>query len=603
MKIFVSYSRRDASDFAEKISETLEDEHSVFTDVSNIQVGEDWSNTIEDNIASCDIFILIVTFAALKSKEVEKEILQAQNKNKKIIPCFYSGIKGNELKWGIGKLQGIEFANENQLARNIYGKIKHLVQLQSKLDTTIQGTAEPVKESKQDRIKNTEVPTEEEIKPEVPKAEVQPKIESPVVPHAKSPRVEQKYRLSSKRTVVLVVAIGAIIAAIFSVYASLYPPQPANQTTPEMNNSAPIALDQSLTTGMNKPVNIILKTRDKDSNDNLTATVVYPPVHGELGNIDQADGSVTYTPTSGFTGNDQFTFKVNDGKEDSNYGKVDIYTTPPQPTTNIEPQQYSFIRTWGSPGSGEGQFNVPNGISVDSAGNVYVADFYNNRIQKFTSDGKFITKWGSEGSGKGQFNGPTGVDVDSAGNVYVADWDNNRIQEFTSDGKFILQWGSYAWGTGKGQFANPRDVAVDSSGNVYVADWTSSLIQKFTSDGKFILQWGSPGTGSGEGEFDGPTGVAVDPSGNVYVADYDNNRIQKFTSDGKFISQWGSSGSGEGQLIGPVSTAVDPSSDLYVAERGNNRIQVFGQVSIEGNNVASSNKIMLNGTTGQTQAQ
>jgi hypothetical protein len=108
VKIFVSYSRRDANDFAAKISETLEDEHSVFTDVSNIQVGEDWSNTIEDNIASCDIFLLIVTFASLKSKEVEKEVLQAQDKNKRIIPCFYSGIKGNELKWGIGKLQGIE---------------------------------------------------------------------------------------------------------------------------------------------------------------------------------------------------------------------------------------------------------------------------------------------------------------------------------------------------------------------------------------------------------------------------------------------------------------------------------------------------------------
>ena len=103
MKIFVSYSRRDASDFAEKISETLEDEHSIFTDINNIQIGDLWSNTIEDNIASCDIFLVIVTFAALKSSEVEKEVLQARNRNKKIIPCFYGRVKRNELKWGLGR--------------------------------------------------------------------------------------------------------------------------------------------------------------------------------------------------------------------------------------------------------------------------------------------------------------------------------------------------------------------------------------------------------------------------------------------------------------------------------------------------------------------
>ena len=105
MKIFVSYSRRDASDFAKQISETLMDEHNVFTDINNIQVGDIWSNTIENNITSCDIFVVIVTFAALKSSEVEKEVLKAQKKNKKIIPCFYGRVKRNELKWGLGKLK------------------------------------------------------------------------------------------------------------------------------------------------------------------------------------------------------------------------------------------------------------------------------------------------------------------------------------------------------------------------------------------------------------------------------------------------------------------------------------------------------------------
>ena len=223
MKIFISYSRRDANDFAEKISETLQDEHSVFTDVSNIQVGDDWSNAIEDNITSCDIFLLIVTFAALKSKEVEKEVLQAQNKNKKIIPCFYRGIKESELKWEIGKLQGIEFANENQLARNIYYKVQHFkVNLQSKLETTIQAKVEPAIGSKKEEVKETEILKVEEIKSEAINAEAQPRIESPIVPHAKLRKVEEKYKFTSKRTVVLVIAIGSIVAAILSVYVSQY---------------------------------------------------------------------------------------------------------------------------------------------------------------------------------------------------------------------------------------------------------------------------------------------------------------------------------------------------------------------------------------------
>jgi len=254
VKIFVSYSRRDASDFAEKISETLEDEHSIFTDINNIQIGDLWSNTIEDNIASCDIFLVIVTFAALKSSEVEKEVLQARNRNKKIIPCFYGRVKRNELKWGLGGLQGIEFTNKNELAREIYWRIYQYQNkgqpksdaaiqetaepaIQETAEPAIQETAEPAIESKQDNIKNTKVPKVEEIKPEVVKAEVQPKIESPVVPHAKSPRVEQKYRLSSKRTVVLVVAIGAIIADILSVYVSVYLPTQVKvnvTTTPQI---------------------------------------------------------------------------------------------------------------------------------------------------------------------------------------------------------------------------------------------------------------------------------------------------------------------------------------------------------------------------------
>ena len=91
----------------------------------------------------------------------------------------------------------------------------------------------------------------------------------------------------------------------------------------------------------------------------------------------------------------------------------------------------TFVTTWGSSGTGDGQFNAPLGVATDGNGNVYVADTNNNRIQKFTSTGTFLTTWGSFSySGNGQFNGPFGVATDGNGNVYVADEGNSRIQKF-----------------------------------------------------------------------------------------------------------------------------------------------------------------------------
>jgi TIR domain len=87
VKIFVSYSRGDAGDFAEQIHKDLENEHDIFTDVNSIKKGFTWSTIIEDNIPNCDLFVILITNAALKSHEIEKEVLIAQNRGKMIIPC------------------------------------------------------------------------------------------------------------------------------------------------------------------------------------------------------------------------------------------------------------------------------------------------------------------------------------------------------------------------------------------------------------------------------------------------------------------------------------------------------------------------------------
>ncbi|MBI2264669.1 MAG: IPT/TIG domain-containing protein [Armatimonadetes bacterium] len=231
---------------------------------------------------------------------------------------------------------------------------------------------------------------------------------------------------------------------------------------------------------------------------------------------------------------------------------------------------YVFDTKWGSTGGGDGQFAYPFAVAVDSAGNVYVADYNNGRIQKFNNSGGFLTKWGSSGNGDGQFNKPRGIAVDSNGNVYVADYFNARIQKFTGTGAFVTKWG--VAGNGDGQFSGPVGVGVDSAGNVYVSDFGNNRIQKFDGSGNFITKWGSQG--SGDGQFSNPYGIAVDSAGNVYVAD-DGHRVQKFSTSGAFLAKWGSQGSGDGQFSFPRSVTVDLSGNIYVGEDGNLRIQKF----------------------------
>jgi tripartite motif-containing protein 71 len=89
--------------------------------------------------------------------------------------------------------------------------------------------------------------------------------------------------------------------------------------------------------------------------------------------------------------------------------------------------------SWGSTGSGNGQFNHPHGNEVDSQGNVYITDQDNQRVQIFSKNGTFITKWGNEGSGDGQFLKPESITIDSLGHVYVADTVNNNVQLFISN--------------------------------------------------------------------------------------------------------------------------------------------------------------------------
>ena len=170
-----------------------------------------------------------------------------------------------------------------------------------------------------------------------------------------------------------------------------------------------------------------------------------------------------------------------------------------------------------------GAFSSPQGLTVDAFENVYVSEFFGNqRVQVFRPDGTLTgVSWGSVGTGNGQFNRPIALAASNVGEIYVADRDNARIQRFDSAGTFLNTWGSS--GAASGQFLGSLSVAVDPSGNVWVGDRTNLRMQQFSPDGIFIDSFDSfdvpfPGP-TGNNTF-APAGVDVDPqSGDLYVID------------------------------------------------------------------------------------
>ena len=137
----------------------------------------------------------------------------------------------------------------------------------------------------------------------------------------------------------------------------------------------------------------------------------------------------------------------------------------------------TFSSSFGSCGSGDGQFDYPWDVALDCAGNVYVADYGGHCIQVFTSDGKFLRKFGKKGSGDGELNCPSSISIDSDDIVYVTELFNNRVSMFTSEGQFLRSFGTK--GEGPGQFKDPRGIALDRDELVYVSDTINDRIQIF----------------------------------------------------------------------------------------------------------------------------
>ncbi len=256
------------------------------------------------------------------------------------------------------------------------------------------------------------------------------------------------------------------------------------------------------------------------------------------------------------------------------------------------------------------RFFYPSGLTVTSAGTVYVADTCNHTLRVVTAAGSVSTLAGATGTsgfldGNGQaalFAYPGGVAIDGAGNLYIADHNNHTIRKMNTSGSVTTLAGAAgisgsADGVGgAARFNGPTGVAVDGSGNVYVADAGNSSIRQITAGGAvttFAGVSGSPGNADGTGagaRFNSPQGVAVDGAGAIYVADTNNNTIRKITSGGTVTTVAGAAGQsgttdglgGSARFNGPYAVAVDAAGNLFVADFFNatiRRITATGSVS------------------------
>ncbi|MEO6850573.1 MAG: hypothetical protein ABI203_04365, partial [Mucilaginibacter sp.] len=285
---------------------------------------------------------------------------------------------------------------------------------------------------------------------------------------------------------------------------------------------------------------------------------------------------------------------------------TNVYTksvaiTPLVPTNTggaVPATTYGQVTTLAGTGLG---LNNPQAITADNSGNVYVADYGNNKIRKITSAGVMTTLAGSGTAAEvdntgtaAQFNGPDGITYDGAGNLYVADAGGNKIRKIViATGVVTTYAGSGTGGSTNGTtllnstFNGPAGLALDGSGNMYICDQGNNLIRMITSAGVVSTLAGSGTAGSLNGigtsaQFNQPNDLDVDGSGNVYVADYGNSLVRMIVVSTKVVTTFAGSSAGYLDATGTSarlnrlgSLGIDAGGNIVVADLSNNRVRTI----------------------------
>ena len=218
-------------------------------------------------------------------------------------------------------------------------------------------------------------------------------------------------------------------------------------------------------------------------------------------------------------------------------------------------------------------------IAVNTNGSrIFIINESYSRIEEYNSSGVLQAVHGSFGTGNTEFNRPQGLAIDSAGMLYVLDTGNNRVVRYDTSSTFTFDttWGTYGT-TDKGTFNNPTGIATDGT-SVYIADTDNNRVQKCTGAGpaSSCEIWGSLGIANGK--FSSPKGIVYDsslsPDLRIYVTDTGNNRIQWFNAaDGTYLGKFGTYGSGSSQFILPYRVTTESTGSFVYVLDTMNRVQ------------------------------
>ncbi|MFH0777011.1 MAG: NHL repeat-containing protein [Candidatus Eisenbacteria bacterium] len=233
-----------------------------------------------------------------------------------------------------------------------------------------------------------------------------------------------------------------------------------------------------------------------------------------------------------------------------------------------------YRSSFGGSGQGAGRFRAPSSVSVDSFGNVLVADTGNDRVQKFDAGGRYLAEFGATGAGGGGLRRPTDA-VENSLSIYVVDSMNERILQYDMEGRFLAtcvskeglsEWQSIQW---RHAFT-PRCLAFSRSGSIYVTDAEAEGVIVFSGFWEPLALVG--GFGTGQGRFNGPAGISCSKEGEVLVCDRGNRRVAVLNSLGNPLGELEVCAG----LCEPVDVDTDAQGNVYVADSAGRRVLVYG---------------------------